>query len=86
MEAEVTEAVGAGPYERTDKRITSRNGFRDREWDNRVATIELAIPKLRQGSYFPCSALSGAYREPHWARELLEPSLFGVRKHTLRST
>ncbi len=82
MEAEVTEAVGAGPYERTDKRITSRNGFRDREWDNRVATIELAIPKLRQ---FPCSALSGAYREPHWARELLEP-LFGVRKHTLWST
>src|SRR3989442_10108154 len=53
MDAEVTEAVGAAPYERTDKRVTSRNGFREREWDTRVGTIELAIPKLRQGSYFP---------------------------------
>ncbi len=53
MEAEVTEAVGAAPYERTDRRVTSRNGFREREWDTRVGTVELAIPKLRQGSYFP---------------------------------
>jgi transposase-like protein len=53
MEAEVTEAIGAAPYERTDKRVTSRNGFREREWDTRVGTVELAIPKLRQGSYFP---------------------------------
>ena len=53
MDAEVTAAIGAGPYERTDKRVTSRNGFREREWDTRVGTVELAIPKLRQGSYFP---------------------------------
>ena len=53
MDAEVTEAIGAAPYERTDKRVTSRNGVREREWDTRVGTIELAIPKLRQGSYFP---------------------------------
>jgi hypothetical protein len=53
MDAEVTEAIGAAPYERTDKRMTSRNGVREREWDTRVGTIELAIPKLRQGSYFP---------------------------------
>ena len=53
MDAEVTEAIGAAPYERTDKRVTSRNGFREREWDTRVGTVELAIPKLRQGSYFP---------------------------------
>jgi len=53
MDAEVTQAVGAAPYERTDKRVTSRNGFREREWDTRVGTVELAIPKLRQGSYFP---------------------------------
>ena len=53
MDADVTEAIGAGPYERTDKRVTSRNGFREREWDTRVGTVELAIPKLRQGSYFP---------------------------------
>ncbi len=53
MDAEVSEAIGAGPYERTDKRVTSRNGFREREWDTRVGTVELAIRKLRQGSYFP---------------------------------
>src|SRR2546428_2625650 len=53
MDVEVTEAIGAAPYERTDKRLTSRKGVRDREWDTRVGTIELAIPKLRQGSYFP---------------------------------
>jgi putative transposase len=53
MDAEVTEAIAAAPYERTDKRVTSRNGVRDREWDTRVGTIELAIPKLRQGSHFP---------------------------------
>lgn len=38
MEAEVTEAVGAAPYERTDKRVTSRNGFREREWDTRAGS------------------------------------------------
>jgi transposase-like protein len=53
MDAEVTEAIGAAPYERTDKRVTSRTGVREREWDTRVGTIELAIPKLRQGSDFP---------------------------------
>ena len=53
MDAEVTEAIGAAPYERSDRRVTSRNGFREREWDTRVGTVDLAIPKLRQGSYFP---------------------------------
>lgn len=53
LDAEVTEVIGAAPYEQTDKQITSRNGVREREWDTRAGTIELAIPKLRQGSYFP---------------------------------
>jgi putative transposase len=53
MEAEVTELVGAGMHERTETRLTHRNGYRDREWDTRVGTIELDIPKLRAGSYFP---------------------------------
>ncbi len=44
MEAEVTEAIGAASYERTDTRVTSRNGVREREWDTRVSTIELGIP------------------------------------------
>jgi len=53
MEAEVTDLVGAEPHQRTAGRTTYRNGYRDREWDTRVGTIELDIPKLRAGSYFP---------------------------------
>ena len=53
MDAEVTELVGAEPHQRTAGRTTYRNGYRDREWDTRVGTLELQIPKLRQGTYFP---------------------------------
>jgi transposase-like protein len=53
MEAEVSAQIGAGRYERTDERATQRNGYRTRPWDTRVGTLELAIPKLRTGSYFP---------------------------------
>jgi transposase-like protein len=53
MEAEVSAQIGAGRYERTDERMTQRNGYRTRPWDTRVGTIDLAIPKLRSGSYFP---------------------------------
>ena len=53
MEAEVTQLIGAAPYERSESRLTSRNGYRDREWDTRVGTLELQIPKLRQSTYFP---------------------------------
>ena len=53
MDAEVTDLVGAEPHERTAGRTTYRNGYRDREWDTRVGTLELQIPKLRQGTYFP---------------------------------
>ena len=44
---------GAGYGEVSPDRVNSRNGYRQREWDTRAGTIELAIPKLRQGSYFP---------------------------------
>jgi transposase-like protein len=53
MEAEVAGKTGAELGERTPDRVTQRNGYRPREWDTRVGSIELAIPKLRQGSYFP---------------------------------
>lgn len=53
MEAEVSAQIGAGRYERTEERTTQRNGYRHRPWDTRVGTLELAIPKLRAGSYFP---------------------------------
>lgn len=53
MELEASEVVGAGRYERTPTRTTYRNGYRPRRWDTRVGTVELQIPKLRRGSYFP---------------------------------
>ena len=53
MEEEVTSLIGAERYERTEERTNQRNGVRHRLWDTRVGTIDLAIPKLRTGSYFP---------------------------------
>jgi transposase-like protein len=54
MEAEVTELTGLPKGERDpERRLTSRNGYRDRRWDTRVGTLELAIPRVRDGSYFP---------------------------------
>src|SRR5436189_3355496 len=53
MGAEADALCGAGYGERSLERVNRRNGYRERDWDTRVGTIELAIPKLRQGSYFP---------------------------------
>ena len=53
MEADVDGLVGAGRYERNSERATWRNGYRDRTLDTRLGSLQLRIPKLRQGSYFP---------------------------------
>jgi putative transposase len=53
MDAEVEVACGAGYGEVSPQRVNSRKGYRAREWDTRAGTVELAIPKLRHGSYFP---------------------------------
>jgi putative transposase len=53
MEVEVSELIGAERGERTEDRATHRNGYRPRRWDTRAGEIELQIPKLRRGSYFP---------------------------------
>ena len=45
--------IGAQHGERSPERVTYRNGYRNRTWDTRVGTMELHIPKLREGSYFP---------------------------------
>jgi putative transposase len=54
METEVSGQIGAGPYERSSERTAYRNGYRTRRWDTRTGTIELKIPKLTAGTYFPC--------------------------------
>ena len=53
MGADADAACGAGYGERSLERVNRRNGYRERRWDTRVGSIELAVPKLREGSYFP---------------------------------
>lgn len=53
IDAEAAEKIGAERYERTESRVTQRNGYRSRAWDTRLGTVDLKIPKLRQGSFFP---------------------------------
>src|SRR2546430_7744398 len=53
MSAEVNALCGAEYGERSPERVNSRNGYRMRDWDTRAGSLELAIPRLRQGSYFP---------------------------------
>jgi putative transposase len=53
MSAEADAVCGAPYGQRSDERVNSRNGYRPREWDTRAGTIDLAVPKLRTGSYFP---------------------------------
>ncbi len=69
MEADVEGMIGAGRHERTLERATYRNGYRDRSLDTRVGSLQLRIPKLRQGSYFP------PFLEP---RKLSEKALVAV--------
>ena len=53
MELEVSQHVGAGKHERTAERTGHRNGYRERLWDTRVGTVELRVPRVRDGDFFP---------------------------------
>jgi putative transposase len=64
MESEVAGLIGAERHERTDGRTGWRNGTRTRTWDTRMGTIELAIPKVKPGTYFP-SLLQPRRRAEH---------------------
>ena len=69
MKLEVSACTGAGYGEKNSARLAQRNGYRERDWQTRVGTVELQIPKLRQGGYFP------SFLEP---RRLTEKALTAV--------
>jgi putative transposase len=69
MELEVGGLAGAGYGEKSAERLAQRNGYRDRIWETRAGTVELRIPRLRKGSYFP------GFLEP---RRLAEKALTAV--------
>jgi putative transposase len=79
MDAEVDGICGADYGERSDDRLNVRNGYRQRGWDTRVGTIDLAIPKLRKGSYFPGWLLEPRRRaERALAAVVVEAYVLGV--------
>jgi putative transposase len=69
MELEVGVAAGVGYGEKSPLRLAQRNGYRDRDWETRAGTVELRIPKLRKGCYFP------SFLEP---RRMAEKALTAV--------
>src|ERR1700684_2781826 len=69
MELEVEGLTGAGYGDKSPERLAQRNGYRDRDWETRAGTVELRIPKLRKGSYFP------SFLEP---RRMAEKALSAV--------
>lgn len=69
VEAEASNVIGAGLYERSSERVTQRNGHRDKLLSTKGGDIEIAIPKLRKGSYFP------SFLEP---RRRIDQALYAV--------
>jgi transposase-like protein len=78
MEAEVGGLTRAGYREKSAERAVSRNGYRSRIWDTRLGSIELAIPKLRKGSYFPSFIDARRTAEKALAAVIQEAYVHGV--------
>src|SRR3954454_2022333 len=78
MEAEVSAQLGAERHERTPERTGQRNGYRERRWDTRVGTIDLQVPRVRDGRYFPSLLEPRKRAERALAAEVQEAYVQGV--------
>jgi len=68
MEMEVEQHVGAARHKRTPERSGYRNGYRPRDCDTRIGTVELEVPRVRDGSYFPSLLEPGGVLSRPWRR------------------
>ena len=78
MELEVQALTGATYGERSPDRLAQRNGYRDRPWETRAGTVELDIPKLRKGSYFPSFLEPGRLAEKALTAVIQEAYVQGI--------
>ena len=78
MEADVEGLIGAGRHERAADRLNWRNGYRDRTLDTRLGSLNLKIPKLRAGSYFPPFLEAAKRRKRRWSPSSRRPGWWGV--------
>ena len=95
MELEVGAVTGAAYGEKDPTRLAQRNGYRDRDWETRAGTVELRIPKLRKGSYFPGfleprrmaeKALTAVIQEPTSRASRHVPSMIWSRRWACRGS
>jgi transposase-like protein len=81
VEAELAQYLGAEHGERApERRVAQRNGYRFREWDTRVGTLELAIPKLRRGSFMPSILSRAGGPSRRWSRSSKRPTSTASRR------
>src|SRR6476659_9689121 len=77
MELEVAQHLGAERYQRTPDRQGERNGYRDRSWDTRVGSLELRVPRVRDGSFFPGCWNRASERSARWWQRCAKPTFRG---------
>ncbi len=80
IEAQASEAIGAGRYERSDERVTERNGHRSRVLSTKAGDLNLKIPKLREGSFFPAALEPRRRIDQALYAVVMEACVLGVSK------